>query len=42
MANGATFCMVIKIQAVDHDRLVNMLGYQQKAGAPPAFVKMAI
>lgn len=42
MASGATFCIVIRIQAVDHDRLVNILGYQQKAGAPPAFVRMAI
>lgn len=41
IANGAIFCIVIKIHVVGHERLVNIFGYQQNAGAPPAFVKIA-
>lgn len=38
---GLIFWMVIRIQAVGQRRLFNMLGYQQKAGGPPAFISTA-
>lgn len=38
---GLIFCKVIRIQTFVHERLRIMLGYQQKAGGPPAFIKIA-
>lgn len=39
---GLIFCRVIKIHTLVHDKLRTIFGYQQKAGGPPAFVKIAI
>jgi hypothetical protein len=38
---GVTFCRVIRIHAFLQLKLFTIFGYQQKAGGPPALVKIA-
>jgi hypothetical protein len=39
--NGAIFCKTIRSQILGHDRVEIISGYQQKAGGPPSFIRIA-